>query len=160
MILRLTVFIALFVLSVTGIIPNYIGVINGAVKIAFGWIHPNTAGNALSIIALEWMYLHWGRMTWRRWAVIVAEIVFMNVFISARGYLYAFLLICVWYIVVQKRNRLPRLFHRAAGILYGLAYPGCMALSFLLVYIYRSGSALGVRLNALFTTRLSWSSRF
>lgn len=159
--IRLAIIIVLFVLSMTGVISNFSREINGSLKYAFGWQHPNTCAAAIILVMLEWMYLKWENFKLKNWLIVAAVIAFLIKFIAARTSLISFGVLCVWFIIVHHiKPRNHPILHKISGILYTMSYLLIALISFILVSEYQKKTALGIALNQLMTTRLRYSSYY
>ncbi len=154
---RICLFAGIVSLSLAGIIDNYTAEINGSLKQALGFSHPNTFAIYGFCILMEWLYLRYDRL--RRYDLVGITVLAAVLFrISAsRTALCAFLPAMALVLVMKRCPRIieNRLFRRVCCL-----FPALLAAASLVgVFLYSRGVGLFVRLNSLLTGRLSlaWS---
>lgn len=159
--IRIVIIIALFILSITGVIANYSGQINGTLKYAFGWQHPNTCASTIILVLLEWMYLKWNKFRWYNWLITAIVITFLMKFIASRTSLISFGIVCIWFVFIRhvKQKKHP-IIHKLLGIMYTMSYFIIALISFIVVAEYQNRTTLGRVLNRLMTSRLKLSSYY
>lgn len=159
--IRIVIIIALFILSITGVIANYSGQINGTLKYAFGWQHPNTCASTIILVLLEWMYLKWNKFRWYNWLITAIVITFLMKFIASRTSLISFGIVCIWFVFIRhvKQRKYP-IIHKLLGIIYTMSYFIIALISFIVVAEYQNKTTFGRVLNRLMTSRLKLSSYY
>lgn len=158
MIIRIICIAILFLLCREGFINNYTATINGSLKQAYGWLHPNTFGAISSIVILEYLYLNWNKLTVLK-AGFAATLIIIVFFISASRtnvYLITFTLFFSYFMKHFKFLRENRVINEICVYIY----PIMAVVSFLLVFLYNKGYSIGVFLNDLTTGRLYLANLF
>lgn len=159
--IRLLIIVILFILSITGIITNFSREINGSLKYAFGWQHPNTCASAIVLVLLEWIYIKWDKFRWNNWIVVLMTLIFLIKFIAARTSIISFGVLCIWFIIIQHiKLKENSFYHKVFGAIYTISYPLVAGISFFLVSQYQKGTTFGIIPNQLMTTRLKYSSYY
>ena len=156
--IRSTMIVFLMVCSLSGLIINFNRTINGTLKFAFGWSHPNSFCGAVMLVVIEWIYLKWNKLNLKHVFVILPVFIFLFSFSESRTILNAGILIIGWAFFVRKGSRiLWRSFFRG---IYVFITPLMAAISWGMLYLYQRRTQLGIFLNSILTRRLNWAQRY
>lgn len=157
MMLRIIVTAVLFLLAVIGIINNYSDVINGNLKYAFGWLHPNTFAYQIIAIIIEAIYISKKKVRIREILAIIAVLIALWIVCASRTTIYAFILFLIIYLMVDNGILINRKFF---SFLLGSIIPICGIVSWLLVWLFSQGNSFAIKMNSILTSRLVYSVRF
>lgn len=158
--IRTLIFIMLLLLSLTNIIDNYATLINGVYKYAFGWKHPNTCASTLILIALELMYIKYENFKLRHWFLVVSILAFISIFCAARTSMFAFVIVCIWFLLVQNKKIYTGIVKKLCESIFVPLYPIMFAVSFILVELYRLNIPFVKRVDAYMTHRLLFANYY
>lgn len=156
--IRISVMSILMILSVSGVINNYSAEINGSMKYAFGWLHPNSFALCWVLILVEWLYLSEFRLTKLRFLTIVASILFLGIFCAGRTALYAFVGIFIISIAGAIKPRFQN--SKFMKLVYYVSMPASTLISWILVLLYVKGYQIAKIADSFMTSRLSYAKSY
>lgn len=154
---RILVLVSLFVLSVLGVINNFSSEINGNLKYAFGWSHPNSFAFQILIIILEGIYTHKSKLKFKDLFIVGSMMVLLWTICANRTAIYAFAVFIVLYVFAQK-GYIERV--KILRYMLILITPICGVVSWLLVWFYTTGSRFAETINSIITERLALAVQF
>ena len=158
LIIRIICIIILCILCSENLINNYTAIINGNIKQAFGWLHPNTFGAVASIAILEYIYLNWEKLNLTKvlFAFVMICIVYLVSASRTNVYLISVIVIFSYFMKHFKRIRESNIIRKSCIYIY----PIIAAISFFIVYLYKNNNNLGIILNEILTGRLYLANLF
>lgn len=150
--IRIALVVLIMSLSALGILPNFTRIINGSVKQAFGFVHPNVLCFYIITILLELLFLR-KKINARLVIVNIVAILFMILFCYSRTAVLTYVVIVAIDIIVNKKtkyiaNKIVRFIIVALPILLAI-------FSFYSVIKYGEGDNTMKYINKVSTTRIS-----
>lgn len=156
-ILRLSLLLLIIVLCLSGCFPNFTKEINGSFKQGFGFSHPNILGLNATIILLEYMYLN-KKIDFKYILINIISIALIIYFCNARTSVYSFVIIFLSYVFIKNKEKI---FNKKVLKSLIIILPIIMLLlSFVLIKGYDNHNSFMIELDRVFTTRLSWGSKY
>lgn len=155
--LRIIVTVVLFLLAATGIINNYSAIINGSLKYAFGWLHPNNFAYQVVIIMIEAIYTSRKKIKVREIFAIIMVLMVLWVVCASRTTIYAFILFLTIYLMADNGKLISLSIFR---FFLCSIMPICGMVSWLLVWLYSKGNSFAIKMDSILTSRLTYSVRF
>ncbi len=158
--LKMVILVSIVLSCKIGAIHNYTAVINGIEKQSLGFSHPNTLGLFVSIIIIEWLYIHYDKLQLRNMVCIFGIIFGLYYIGTSRTSLILLLFVMVWSLLLQNsmvRNLMQSKFVKGLlslfpAIVCALCYWGAMA--------YTKSSLAWNIIDKFFTTRIYWANYY
>ena len=127
---------------------------------ALGFGHPNSLGMMMTLIAVEIMTVSRKKKVTSLLSYLFSiAILMVNYFVcQSRTSFIVLTIALVCFVLLQFKVNIMK-FKLVQFIVRNL-YLICTGVSVLLIYIYKTGSQLGIKLNQLFSTRLSLASHY
>lgn len=158
---RLSSILFIFLLTILNVLPSAVMNIDGVQKHTFGWLSANTFASNVVIVLLEFLYIKWKRIRLRDYAVVIGVLIFLYFYATARTSIFDFIFVLVWLVLVRKKtDREQKGTRKIGAVIYSLTVVGCVALSYILVFIYSLGNSLSTQIDRLFTHRLYFSLKY
>ncbi len=129
-----------------------------ASRISLGFYHPNTLGGMLMIIGIEMMYVFRNSKNPVPYLFSILLLVFNWMICKSRTSLGVLTFAILCFILLKLNVNLIK--NKVSQFLARNSYVLFVLLSFTLVLIYRSNSALGAQLDSWFSTRLSLADNY
>lgn len=127
---------------------------------ALGFGHPNSLGMMMTLIAIELMVVSRKNKIARVLSYFFSiAILFINNFVcQSRTSFIVLLIALICFVLLQFKENIMKL--KLVQFVISNLFLICTGISALLVYIYKTGSELGLTLNQLFSTRLELAAHY
>lgn len=155
--IRMIVTSVLFILAITGVLNNYSDVINGNMKNAFGYQHPNSFAYQIITIIIELLYSRKEKIGARDIFIISGILIILWTVCASRTNIYSFIFFFIIFFLADKSffN-----IHKMFKSLFLLAMPLCEIGSWIMAGLYSQGNRFAIKINSILTSRLAFSERF
>lgn len=152
-----TIFLILIVgLCLAGFVDNHSGYFNGTFKQAWGFNHPNTFGAFCYIVLIEYAVLKWKEIKPFHFICIGLIGIGIMYISGSRTMGYTFFFVYILLILYKVKPSLINAFKIGFIIITPLLY----FISFMAVRMYNAGVPWVVKLDSIFTTRISSAAMF
>lgn len=158
--LKIVILASIVICCKLGLINNYTAVINGIEKQSLGFSHPNTLGLFVSIIIVEWLYIHYNTLRFKN--IVCIFIITMGLYYIGTSRTSWILLLFVTGRSLLLRNReicnlmqnriIKRVLSLLPIIVCLLCYGGAIA--------YTKSSLMWNVIDKFFTTRIYWANYY
>lgn len=158
--LKIAILISIVLCCKIGLIHNYTVSINGIEKQSLGFSHPNTLGLFISVIIIEWLYIHFNTIRLKNIICIIFLIMGLYYIGTSRTSLILLMFITVWSLLLQS-NKIRTLLSGKVFEKFMSLLPAIICLlCYLSAIAYKKSSLIWNALDKIFTTRIYWASYY
>lgn len=157
--LKLSYVLIMFLLFFMGIATDNLAYHNNIIRHSLGFSHANQLGIIISTIAIEYLYIHKGKINLFFILYLFFAFYILLVVTDSRASLLLLLMVCLG-VLLQKFNFKKQFNYRVFSGFVDYSFVIMTLVTFLLVILYSNNTLIGIKLNSILSSRLFFAKSF